>query len=351
LELLDQGRFQQAEALVEEGELAAADRRQLLGYIFLVRGDCGRASTLLRSVVEKAPQRRAAWLYLAVALHRCQRPDESLRALEQVEKRGLQTPGYFALKARGERLTGTSTAAYGTVVNGLRRFNDDAVLLREQVSLLIEIRALATARSRFQRLLSVSASPVEERLWLARALTESKDLQGAAAVLELAHLQVRSGGSSAPPGLHQDIAAQLAWTYAQLGNSASAGRLLDPVYLGSARYAFESADQYRIAGDFLAALRANRYVSDFERRANQRIVILVEAGRPEEATAFALGLPDPEVLDDSGLFALSYGLHVTGRRDLARDTLQRIVSPASLPGYDALKERLGSLKEPSEVDP
>ncbi len=351
LALIEQGRLGAAASLTERSELDEVDRSQLLGYISLLRKDYAQAVAELRAVVRKEPHRRAAWLHLAVAHHHLQEPEETLEALEKAESAGVRSAQYFALKARALRLTRTTTSAYEAIVEGRSRFEDEPSLLREEISLLVQIGATETARTQFQRLLVGGGNPLEERLWFARALTESGELEDAAAILESARLEAELESAEDRPVDAEAISAQLAWTYAQLGNAEASARLLDPQRLGSTRYAFESADQYRLAGTYEAALRTNRYVSDPGRRINQRLLVLVEAGRYEQATAFGLTLPDPALLDDTGRFALAFALAATDRRERARKLLAAIEAPEKLSGFDLLQKQLGAVKRTGTVEP
>lgn len=340
LRLAEEGRLAEAEALARDARLEPADRHQLLGYLALRARRFERAARSLEHAVALEPGRGAAWLYLGVALHHQGRPRESLAALEQAEVPGASLPGFFALRARAARLAGSSSTAWACLEAGLERFEADPGLIREQVGLLFEVRAIGAATRRAERLFEVTTRPIRDRLWVARALIDSGALAEAAPALEAA-LAHRAKSPSTSPGAPSRgaIRAQLAWVYARLGRPRAAARLLDPVRLGTGEHAYEAADQWRIAGDITRALAANRYVEAPTKRLRQRLLILVEAGALERAAALGEGL-DPSALDALTTYALAYALALTGRLDKARALAARIVDRSAVPGLEALEELL-----------
>lgn len=327
LELAERGALDAAESVDLKARLAPVDRHQLLGYLALRRRDYPRAAAELERAVQLDPGRRAAWLYLGVARHHLGEPAASLEALRRAERVGQRYPDYFTLRARSERLAETSTAAWSTLERGLARFESDPGMLREQVSLLLEIGAHRPALARAERLYERSPRPERDRQWVVRSLIDAGALEDAAVALEAA--------CSAHPG---DIAwvAQLAWVHARLGRPRMAARLLDPARLGADRYAFEAADQWRVAGEPDAALRANRHVEDPTRRRTQRLLILVETGALERARALQATLP-PEHLDDQGRYAMAFALVHTGTPQAARPYLDAVEDRSAVPGLAELE--------------
>ena len=346
--LAREGRWADAAARIEAGRFAPTDRHQLLGYLALRARDYPRAAEELDRVVARAPGRSAAWLYLGVARYRLDQPGAALRALVRAERSGRQLPGYFALRARSERLADTATTAWATLEAGLSRFETDAVLLREQVSLLIEVGALEAGLARTQPLLRVTNRPLADRVWVGRALIEAGALDRstpwleAALALALAREEDAAGSSRSEPSA-VSIRAQLAWVYAQRGRPAIAARLLDPLRVGGSVHAYEAADQYRLSGETGRALAVNRFVGPPARRAAQRLLILVEAGELERAAAFGARMP-PEELDPVGTYALAFALAHTGQLEAARAWLGRVSDRAAVPGIEALEEQLERLE-------
>ena len=339
LALADQGQLEAAAELTRTSRLASVDRSQLLGYLALRRGDSDTAEKLLGRVVREAPHRSAAWLYLGIAFYRQGHPGEALRALRQVRSPEARRPEYYQLRARVERLTSSSTLAYATVDEGLRRFEEDPALLREQVSLLIEVGALTQAEFRARELWGKSRDPTRERLWVARAYIDIKDFQRAAALLEVARAALPD---------RPELAAQLAFVYAEQGHALAAARLLDPRRMGSPHYAFESADQYRLANATEDALRVNAYVADESRRDSQRILILVEGGRLDRALAFADRLGQDH-LDRIAQYALAFALAHRGDPSSAERITAALTPGPDLPGLEELQAHLQSCKRQPET--
>jgi len=342
LRLAQEGRLSEAAARTQSARLDPADRDQLSGYLALRARDFDRAVSLLERVVSLEPDRHSAWLYLGLALHNQGRHRESLSALEKAASSAAGLPEFHTLRARATRLTENATAAWSHVQAGLDRFESDPGLLREQVSLLLELGAVATARTRAKQLFAVTPRPLEDRLWLARVLTDLGAIEEAAPVLEEA-LALRATARSAAddaPSLTA-LRAQLAWTYARLGRPHAAARLIDPLRSGSRTHAHEAADQWRVAGETERALAANRFVDDAYRRRAQRLLILVEAGELERAAALrgVLDLNDPDV---ATTYALAFALAHTGRASQARALVERVDEDETPPGLEALKAQIAA---------
>lgn len=348
--LAQDGRLSEAAARVESARFTPVDRHHILGYLAVRARDHRRAASELERAVALDPRRRSAWLYLGVARYHLGLLEASRAALGRAEAAGRNLPGYYALRARTERLTGTATTAWRTLQAGSSRFEADPGLLREQVSLLIEIGAPEVALDRTERLFRVTARPLEDRVWVARALLEAGALERAAQVLEaaLAWAADAEGGSEPSP---MAIRAQLAWVHAERGRPWTAARLLDPLRTGSVAYAYEAADQYRLSGEPERALGANRFVDDPVRRAAQRLLILVDAGALDQAAALGARV-SPDELDAVGKYALAFALAHTGQPEAARGWLARIRDRAAVPGVDALLEQLGASEDrvPSQGD-
>ena len=340
LRLAQEGRLSDAVARTQSARLDPADRDQLLGYLALRARDFDRAVRLLERVVSLEPDRGSAWLYLGLALHHQGRHRESLSALEEAAPFAAGLPEFHTLRARATRLTENATSAWSQIQAGLDRFESDPGLLREQVSLLLALGAVATAGTRAKQLFAVTPRPLDDRLWLARVLTDLGAVQEAAPVLEEA-LALRASGRSASDDAPSTTAlrAQLAWTYARLGRPHAAARLIDPLRSGSRTYAHEAADQWRVAGETERALAANRFVEDTGRRRAQRLLILVEAGELERAAALG-GVLDVNALDAATTYALAFALVHTGRASEARSLLDRIDEDETSPGLRALKAQV-----------
>ncbi len=328
LEHTQDGRFVEAARIVEKTRAPRIDKDQVLGYIALRANDPAQAKRLLTKVVEQDAGRAAAWLYLGIAEHQLEDPAASLRALKRASSVGAPRRDYWALRARNERLVTSDAVAYETLTSGLSRFERDPVLLREQVSILVAADAVATALLRAELLFEVSPNPQRDRLWLARLFVDADALEAATSVLEVARL--------AQPN-DPDLAAQLAYVYARRGRHHIAARLLDPSRIGAGR-AFESADQYRVAGEHTRALRANRFVVERGRRLAQRVQILVESGALEEAAA--LGSELEGEVDERTAFALAFAYVNTGELERAEGLLNGIERPDDWPGLDELRQTI-----------
>jgi tetratricopeptide (TPR) repeat protein len=342
LQLVQEGRLSDAAAQTQSARLDPVDRDQLLGYLALRDRDFDRAVRFFERVLSREPDRASAWLYMGLALHRQGRHRESLAALDRAAPSAVGLAEFHTLRARSTRLTENATAAWAHIQTGLRRFESDPGLLREQVSLLLEVGAVATARRRAEQLFAVTPHPLDDRLWLARVLVNLGVVEEAAPVLEEAIALSATGqsASDAAPST-AELRAQLAWIYARLGRPYAAARLIDPSNSGSRAYAYEAADQWRVAGETARALAANRFVEDADRRRAQRLLILVEAGELERAAALG-GVLDANTLDVATTYALAFAFVHTGRASAAKKLFERFDDDETPPGLEALRAQIAA---------
>ena len=298
------------------------DRPLLEGWLRLRGGDVSGALDPLEAATQLSPG-PLPWLYLGVARHRLGDAQGSLRALDHASTLEATSPAYVALRARQERLVGSSTLAYAQLERGRERFPDAASLRREEASLLTDAGAGPVAVAR------LGPEAPRELAWLGRALVDAGAIREAAALIERARSEADSPA----------LARFSAWLYDQLGAYRLAARALDPAHLGSSPLACEAADAWRRAGEPKEALRVNPLCADAARRRDQRLALLVESGALDRALALAL---PPKELGPVGRYALAFAFARTGRPDRARFYLDAIEAGTELPGLAALKSELSS---------
>jgi len=330
LALADAEGLPAAVAAANAARMPPADKDRLLGHLYLRAKDVPAARRHLRRAVKAAPERAAAWLELALAEHLGADPQASLRALAQGRRLGQDRAAFYALGAENLRALHDPIEADRLLTAGVKRLGDEPSLLRLQVGLTLDLGLVQLALTRAEALARVSARPRYERRWVARRLVAAKAPRAAATVLEAAR-------AAAPKDA--EIAAELAWAYAQANLPHVAARVIDPERLGSAEHAYAAAELYRGAGDTQAALRVNRLVTPERRRRGQRATILVEAGRLDQALAAAAGLK-PERLEDPARFALGFAAVHTARPHRALAYLDAIEAPERFAGLKELRRRL-----------
>ena len=135
------------------------------------------------------------------------------------------------------------------------------------------------------------------------------------------------------PARQAELLPHLAYAHAMAGRPAAAAALFERAWRISGQWAFEAADQHRVAGRTEAALRLNARVPDPERRLPQRLLILTEGARFERAAALAGALERAGLLDARARYRLALSHLATGQLDRARAMAR------SLPEQDPWDER------------
>ena len=118
-----------------------------------------------------------------------------------------------------------------------------------------------------------------------------------------------------------EMRAHLGYAYAGHNHWFSAARLFEDAFHMTGRYAFEAADQYRMAGRYDDALRMNGLVPSGAPQESQRIAILFE----QQKYAWIVAM-NPSLESVSGRYRVAYAHYATGHlkeaKALARNLLK-----------------------------
>jgi tetratricopeptide (TPR) repeat protein len=143
-----------------------------------------------------------------------------------------------------------------------------------------------------------------------------------------------------------ELQARLAVSYGRLERWLAAARLFEQATRLGGDYAFEAADQYRMAGRHRAALRLGHRVTGEDRRKAQRLVVLFEAG----AYARVVALPDPPD-DRASLYRRAYAHHALGHRSRAASLARRLLEGPEDAHASSARALLDTLGVPAEAAP
>lgn len=177
------------------------------------------------------------------------------------------------LLARAQLGTGDPDGAYATLERATRRFPDEIAPRLELVALCVDQELPVAARAWAESIVELRGDALEPEI--AEAITTAlwRD-RGALPLLE--DLALRFA----------DLRGHLAWAWSSQGHWYAAATLFERASGSSGEYAFEAADQYRLAGFTARALAHNARVADDGKRIDQRIDILF--GVAEMARVVAL---------------------------------------------------------------
>jgi tetratricopeptide (TPR) repeat protein len=251
-----------------------------------------------------------------------QQAGESAEAVAALDAAGpllAQSTEADLLRGVAERSRGRTTEAWTALRRGRTRAPDHLELLRQQVSLAIEVGLFETSRGPIAELLGHPGATAEDALLIAQSLRAAKQMLLAAEVLERARL--RFSGRA--------IETQLARAYLEGGWTDTAGALLRRAVLAvDPGLAPDAAEVLRRAGKTRAALEVNGLVGDQKSKVRQRLGLLIELERFEEAAALAPRISRLGLLAEEPIaYALAYAEFRGGRYGLAESRLSKIQDP------------------------
>ncbi len=258
----------EAEARLAAAALPEAATRRLAGLIALRRGRFDAAVGHFEAALAARPDDAALRLYLASAELGREDAKAALVALEGTASLGETVIAQPLLLARARQGTGDLDGAYTVLEAASRRFP-------AEVAPRIELMALCADQDLRDAARAWASSVVELR---GDALRRDEAAAIFAATgsdpdaLPLLEDLVLARGDDA------ELRARLAYAWAGQGRWYAAATLFERASGSGGTYAFEAADQYRMAGFTARALTNNSRVGDAARRAEQRIDILFGAG-------------------------------------------------------------------------
>lgn len=256
---------------------------------------------MLGVAIELGDQAPVVSLYLAHAQMRLGRANDALVLLENVGSSLESGLSALLIRARAYRAIGRSTEAYGALRDAARRFEGSVLPVIELIALCAELEL----RGEAARWIDVAAS---------RENVESED---AMAIIDLSYRNPYALEALERLALRfrddADVQGHLAYGYAEAGHSYLAARLFSTATLLGGEYAFEAADQYRLARDYNAALRLNGWVPSERKRLRQRIAILFEAEQWSRVVALEPGWQRLQNPDDVLRYQTAYAYYRLGR--------------------------------------
>ena len=327
----------EAAAVLESVRDQEGDEVQLLwGLVELDRERYAPAAARFESVLALRPDHTAVWLYLAQARFATGDLAGAHEALGAGEAVGRDLAGYYVLRARTEEGLGRQSEAWATLEQGRTQHPDDLEIHRERTLLRVRLglhgAAVASGREYLAR------AEHDPFAWLVAGAAQREAGRLDEAVLLLEEARLRFPGET-------ELTAQLAYAYALRGHHRSAAGLFEQLALGGGAFAFEAADQFRLAGQARAALRWNARVEDPRRKLPQRVAILVAEERYDVALALLAPLDARRLLDDAMAYHLAYAAVATDRYDLATALTDRITDDGYASLVTSLRRTIAACQE------
>lgn len=267
----------------------------------------------------------------AQALHGLQRPADTLVALDLAGPAAADLPGAWQLRARAHRELGQDDAAWTALSEGRARFPEHRGLGEDQLLQLVD---LGLTRSALDLVPELDALGADVELWIAVG-----DRLRAAGALDDAMAFLEDARARFPDRVEPRVA--LAGACLDAERPRCAATMLQEAASFDAAYAAEAAECYRRAGEIDRALYMNAQVEDPAVKVRQRLGLLLEQQRFDQAAALDPRLRRLGLLDDEELaYAMAYAHFRAGDFDRSEDLLKGLSAPHLFRQATSLRETM-----------
>mgnify|MGYP001044960436 CR=1 FL=1 len=290
---------------LDNPELDRIRYHTLSGLVALNLGELAMAVEDFRAAIDAGQDEPVVWLYLAQAYYGQEMFVETLYALERAGPEATRLPSVFLIRSQSHWQLQEYGQAWQVLAEGRQLFPDRAGdFARRQVFVLVEQGLYQEAADQGRRFLAGQGAGPEDALAIGNALHQSSQYDEAALILEQARL-------AHPEKV--DLSRLLAHTYLSSDRVLGAAEVLRQAAVHDPRLLGESAELYRRAGWLMAALTLNAGIIDQDQKLKQRLAILVELKRFEQAAAMEPDLIRTGLLEDEDIrYALAYAHFKTG---------------------------------------
>jgi len=260
-------------------ELDRARYHTLSGLVALNLDELSLAEREFSAAVEAGQDAPVIWLYLAQARFGQEDYAGALDALDRAGPQATRVPSVFLMRAQAHWELGEFTDAWRVLGQGRELYPDRAgQFVRRQVFLLVDQGLYQEAADQGLRFLETERATPEDALAIGNALRETGQYREAAIVLERARLQ-------APDNI--DLAKLLSHVYLSQERILAAADIMRQAALRDPELTADAAELYRRAGWLIQALMLNARIIDQQKKLKQRLAILVELKRFDQAAGLA----------------------------------------------------------------
>jgi tetratricopeptide (TPR) repeat protein len=320
--LIGDGNYERARQVlaavnVDDPELDLIRYHTLSGLVALNLNELALAVREFRAAIDAGQDEPVVWLYLAQAYFGQEQWVETLYALDRAGPEATRLPSVFLIRSQAHWQLEEYQQAWAVLSEGRQVFPDRAGdFARRQVFLLVEQGLYQEAADQGRRFLAGQSAGPEDALAIGNALRQSGQYLEAARILEQARLAYPD---------KVDLSRLLAHTYLSSERVLGAAEVLRQAAIYDPRLLGEAAELYRRAGHLMEALTLNAAIIDQNQKLKQRLAILVELQRFEQAAAMEPDLVRTGLLEDEDIrYALAYAYFKNGEFDRAEAQLSRL---------------------------
>lgn len=320
--LIDSRRWSEAEARL--GTVAAQLRPRYEGLIAEGRGQPTKAAAAFERALQATPGVPELHLHAAHTYLQLKRYDQALRhaqAAASLRDKALVQP---MLTARALQGLSRDAEAFAVLQRACATFPDQ---YRPWLELAVLAHRYKLSHESRRAARGVMASKPGRDVILSLFELLRDDRRGLPLLEEVVAAHPRDA----------ELRAQLAHVYAAQRQCFSAARLFEDATLMGGPYAFEAADQYRMAGRFRDALRMNDRVAASERQRVQRLAIVFEQKHYARIVAMKL-----QVNDLGSRYRVAYAHYAVGDFAGARSKASALLKTAYRQEAGALLEAMAT---------
>lgn len=286
------------------------------GLLALRAEEHEKAAKHFEAALKEGQTDKLTWVFLAQARFASGDAKGTIAALDKAGPTGAKLPGSWMLRAQAHLASDDKAAAWRALDAGVKAHPGEIVLRRQRLMLLVQLGLFQAAREEGERFLEYDGATVDDRVALAEALRRSGDTNTAILFLEEARLRHPD---------HGEVVAQLARCYLDADKPLAAASLFEQAARLDPAYALDAAELYRRAGAPNRAVRMNALVGDQKKKMKQRVGILIDQRRYEEAAAMQPRLLRLGLLDDDNMrYALAYAKFRVGELKAAEALLDQV---------------------------
>ncbi|MBN2531092.1 MAG: tetratricopeptide repeat protein [Deltaproteobacteria bacterium] len=288
----------------------------LLGLAHLSLSNVEPAYAALKASVKNGQSDPMVYVFLAQAAFKLAKYKETVEFVDASKGAGNAIAATHMLKANACWKLNDYHGAWKALQNGIARFPDNAEMKRSSVLVLVEAGLFRQAIGEGRSFLTAHDVKPEDYTVIAEAFMNGGAPEEAILFLEAARLTF----PNAP-----ELTVQLARAYMKAGNELISARLFEHAAMENETFCADAAELYRRNGQHYNALRMNERIVAQQQKIRQRMGILLEMSRFEEAAGLAPRLFRLGLLDEAAVrYGLAYAQFKNGELSEAEQTLSNI---------------------------
>ncbi|MGD9264896.1 MAG: hypothetical protein PVJ71_03865, partial [Lysobacterales bacterium] len=276
----------------------------LRGMAHLRRDEPGPAIEALEQAVATGQAESIVYVYLAQAYFEVESYRDVLRTLDLGWADLNKVASVYHMRAQCHWLLEEPGQALAVLDQASDAFPQETSFLRRKVFFLVELGLFREAAEQGRVYLSRSEGKLEDYVALGNAMRASGEAEEATLLLERARLLY--------PG-EPEVNKVLAHAYLELGQTNTAAGLIYEAAQWDASLIGEASELYRRAGRPYRALMLNGQITDQQVKFRQRLALLLELQRFEQAAAMEGDLLRTGLMDEEDIrYALAYAIFKSG---------------------------------------